>query len=218
MSETDKAKKRGDMTFPRRWTAAMLFLVALACSAILPNQIMAQEATASEPAPSNLDLLLDVIENDDSRAALIDELRAAQSEADAPVDDQIVETLAADGATPPEALSFSRRIALITQEAAQDIASGLENAWTQIARAPMAPIVEHRLHAQRVSQQRLHRAGERAVVHVHVRHLMIRQREDFARTRIEQLPAQFFFDGQPPLLAEKAVEMNGTIHFCDAIF
>lgn len=137
MSETDKAKKRGDMTFPRRWTATMLFLVALVCSAILPNQILAQEATASEPAPSNLDLLLDVIENDDSRAALIDELRAAQSEADAPVDDQIVETLAADGATPPEALSFSRRIALITQEAAQDIASGLETAWTQIIRAPM---------------------------------------------------------------------------------
>jgi small-conductance mechanosensitive channel len=137
MSETDNAKKRGDMTFPKRWIAAMLFLVALVFSAAHPTPTLAQEETASEPAPSNLELLLDVIENDDSRAALIDELRAAQSEADAPVDDKIVDTLAGEGAAPPEALSFSRRIALITQEAAQDIASGLENAWTQIARAPM---------------------------------------------------------------------------------
>jgi len=137
MSETDNAKKRGDMTFPKRWIAAMLFLVALVFSAAHPTPTLAQEETASEPAPSNLELLLDVIENDDSRAALIDELRAAQSEADTPVDDKIVDTLAGEGAAPPEALSFSRRIALITQEAAQDIASGLENAWTQIARAPM---------------------------------------------------------------------------------
>lgn len=137
MSETDNAKKRGDMTFPKRWIAAMLFLVALVFSAAHPTPTLAQEETASEPAPSNLELLLDVIENDDSRAALIDELRAAQSEADAPVDDKIVDTLAGEGAAPPEALSFSRRIALITQEAAQDIASGLENAWTQIARVPM---------------------------------------------------------------------------------
>ncbi|WP_417742552.1 mechanosensitive ion channel domain-containing protein [Salipiger sp.] len=137
MSETDNAKKRGDMTFPRHWIAAMLFLAALVFSAALPTPTLAQEDTASEPAPSNLELLLDVIENDDSRAALIDELRAAQSEAEEPVDDKIVETLAGDGATPPEALSFSRRIALITQEAAEDIASGLETAWTQITRAPM---------------------------------------------------------------------------------
>ncbi|MBY6005107.1 mechanosensitive ion channel [Salipiger bermudensis] len=124
------------MTFPRRWIAAMLILAALVCSAIFPTPTLAQEADTSTPAPSNLELLLDVIENDDSRAALIEELRAAQTEAETPVDDQIVDTLAGDDA-PPEELSFSRRIALVTQEAAQDIASGLESAWTQITRAPM---------------------------------------------------------------------------------
>lgn len=123
MSETDNAKKRDDMTFPRRWIASMLILAALVFSAIAPTPTLAQEAAETDPAPSNLELLLDVIENDDSRAALIDELRAAQSEAETPVDDQIVETLAGEDA-PPEELSFSRRIALVTQAAAQDIATG----------------------------------------------------------------------------------------------
>ncbi len=129
------------MRVTRHWIAALLILAAATATAFAPTPGHAQatapttEAEADTPAGS-LDLLLDVIEDDATRAALIDQLRAAQQSAETPVDDKIVETLAPGSATPPEELSFSRRIALITQEVAEDVATRAETLWTQLTRAP----------------------------------------------------------------------------------
>ncbi|ANT61047.1 mechanosensitive ion channel protein MscS [Salipiger sp. CCB-MM3] len=137
------------MTVLRSGIAALLILAASAFSAVSPTVAQAQDqaqssgADASETAssdasaqPSKLDLLLEVIEDDQSRDALIAELRAAQTESDQSAGDQIVETLAGDEAAPAESLSFSRRIALITQEAAEGVAAQAEVGWTQLTRAP----------------------------------------------------------------------------------
>ncbi|OCX64497.1 mechanosensitive ion channel protein MscS [Thioclava sp. SK-1] len=104
------------------------------------------QTTAEAPAAdskSNLDLLLDVIENDQSRAALIDELRAAQGRGDDNVHsadqvaDSAVTALAPQGvATPPETLSFGRRIALITQSVAEGTAHRLTSTWGQLQQSP----------------------------------------------------------------------------------
>ncbi len=93
------------------------------------------ETPSATTPQSSLQLLLDVIENPDSREALIADLRAAQQEA-VPADEAVVQTLAGDNPVPPEQLSFSRRIALITQQAAEDIASRAETTWNQLMRAP----------------------------------------------------------------------------------
>ena len=129
------------MRVTRHWIAALLILAAAAAGTFTPTRSLAQNAAPAEgteagtPA-SNLDLLLNVIEDDASRAALIDELRKAQESAETPVDDKIVETLAPGASTPPEDLSFSRRIALITQEVAEGVAGRAETLWTQLTRAP----------------------------------------------------------------------------------
>ncbi|MBY6092233.1 mechanosensitive ion channel domain-containing protein [Maritimibacter alkaliphilus] len=125
----------------KSWITSLLILLTVTLGLVGPTASLAQEASSASveteaTTPSNLDLLLQVIENDDSRAALIDELRAAQTESETPADDKIVETLAPEGDVPPEGLSFGRRIALITQEVAEDAASSLESAWHQITMAP----------------------------------------------------------------------------------
>ena len=122
--------------------AALLILATVALGVFPSTPVLAQDTASPEAeaspdaARSNLDLLLDVIEDDASRAALIEDLRAAQEEVAAPVDEQIVETLAPEGMALPEEMSFGRRIALITQEVAQDVAGALEGAWAQLVRAP----------------------------------------------------------------------------------
>ena len=122
--------------------AALLILATVALGVFPSTPVLAQDTASpdaeatSDPVRSNLDLLLDVIEDDASRAALIEDLRAAQQEVAAPVDEQIVETLAPEGMALPEEMSFGRRIALITQEVAQDVAGALEGAWAQLVRAP----------------------------------------------------------------------------------
>ncbi|EIE50624.1 MscS Mechanosensitive ion channel precursor [Citreicella sp. 357] len=131
------------MTFAKTWIASLLILASLVLGPLSPTVAVAQatgDATETDPdaARGNLDLLLRVIEDDASRAALIDELKAAQTTAETPADDQVVETLAeASGqSAPAESLSLSRRIAEITQAVAQDLASGLSAGWEQITRAP----------------------------------------------------------------------------------
>ncbi len=123
--------------------ASLLILACLLPGLLSPTVATAQpvddtQAAAEPGARDNLDLLLRVIEDDASRAALVEELKAARAEAEAPADDQVVETLAeASGQNEPsESLSLSRRIAEITQAVAQDLAAGLSSSWAQIARAP----------------------------------------------------------------------------------
>lgn len=84
---------------------------------------------------TSVDLLLDVIEDDAARAELIERLRGADAvPPDAP-GDVIVETLS-DGTAPPEDASFGRRIALVTQQAAEDIVDWGTRFWGQLTRAP----------------------------------------------------------------------------------
>ncbi|MCA2013639.1 mechanosensitive ion channel [Cereibacter sphaeroides] len=137
------------MTFLRTRIALMLILALASLGVLPPASLQAQTgllpsssttsetdaAPATETAtPSSLDLLLNVIEDDQARAALIDELRAAQGAAAQTPADQVVETLAGDNAVPPESLSFSRRVALITQQAVEDISTRAATLWTQLTR------------------------------------------------------------------------------------
>ncbi|WP_407491744.1 mechanosensitive ion channel domain-containing protein [Pseudooceanicola sp. MF1-13] len=117
-------------------------LTALLMTLLLPLQVLAQDAAADTSTEagaetsgeqSSLELLLNVIEDDTARAQLIDQLKAAGAEATA-TPDQIVETLA-DGTPPSENLSFGRRIAIITQEAAEGIANSATAAWSQLGRS-----------------------------------------------------------------------------------
>jgi len=117
-----------------RLVASFLVLVFMTLA-----PVTAQEAATEEPpaddAPSSVDLLLDVIENDATRAELIDRLRATGLPEEETTPDEIVDTLA-DGNAPPEDLSFGRRVALITQEAAENIAGFTTTFWRQLTRAP----------------------------------------------------------------------------------
>lgn len=121
-------------------------LVALLMILMLPIAAIGQDAspetssaTATASAEgttadkSSVDLLLDVIEDDAARQDLIDKLRAAGAEA-AATPDQIVDALS-DGTPPPESLSFGRRIAIITQDAAEGIADSATAAWSQLGRS-----------------------------------------------------------------------------------
>ncbi|MFB9148779.1 mechanosensitive ion channel domain-containing protein [Roseovarius ramblicola] len=84
---------------------------------------------------TSVDLLLDVIEDDAARAELVERLRGADAvPPDAP-GDVIVESLS-DGAAPPEDASFGRRIALVTQQAAEDVVDWGMQFWGQLTRAP----------------------------------------------------------------------------------
>ena len=66
-------------------------------------------------------------------------------------------------------------------------------------------------------EQRVRAREKREVVQVNVRDLMVGKSEGFAGAAIEQIQAQLKLDGQPALLAEKAVEVNGGVHLGDAV-
>uniref|UniRef100_UPI003B524FEB mechanosensitive ion channel domain-containing protein n=1 Tax=Roseovarius indicus TaxID=540747 RepID=UPI003B524FEB len=117
-----------------RLVASFLVLVLLTL-APASAQEAATDGTPPPDAPSSVDLLIDVIENDEARADLIERLRAAGVATADSAGDEIVETLA-DGNAPPEDLSFGRRIALVTQAAAEDIAGFATTFWRQLTRAP----------------------------------------------------------------------------------
>ena len=107
-------------------------VLGMLCLLIAPAA--AQETAPSDTADtaqSSVDLLLNVIEDDAARAELIERLRAKGVETGS----DIVDTLA-QGDAPPEDLSFGRRIAIITQDAAEDVAEWATNFWTQLSRAP----------------------------------------------------------------------------------
>ncbi|WP_121064513.1 mechanosensitive ion channel domain-containing protein [Chachezhania antarctica] len=132
------------MTLPRQAITAFMMLLTTAWMALAPSVTQAQltppaqteTASETETATGNLDLLLDVIENDESREALISELRAARAQAGLTPGDEIVDTLADGRPVPDEGLSLGRRIALITQETAQDVAASVEIAWAKLSQAP----------------------------------------------------------------------------------
>lgn len=118
----------------------MRFITGLLVSFLFTvNSVSAQEtgAISTEAAAplSSVDLLIDVIEDNAARTELIERLRAAGAGEPSTLGDDVVETLA-QGEAPAEDLSFGRRVALITQDAAENIADWAAGFWSQIARAP----------------------------------------------------------------------------------
>ena len=85
---------------------AALLLAALSIAVLAPAVAQAQttapEAETAQQSATKLDLLLDVIEDPESRDALISELRATRETAEAAADDAIVDTLAGEEAAPSE--------------------------------------------------------------------------------------------------------------------
>ncbi|WP_297772544.1 mechanosensitive ion channel domain-containing protein [uncultured Roseovarius sp.] len=111
------------------------FLVSLF---MLLGPALAQDSdgtSAGTETRSGVDLLIDVIEDEAARTELIERLRESGLSDATAVDEGIVETLA-PGTPPPEDRSFGRRIALITQQAAEDIADWGASFWRQLTRAP----------------------------------------------------------------------------------
>ncbi len=102
--------------------ALMIGIVALAIG------VASAQAQTSEPVPedhtqSALQLLLEVLKDDAARTDLIQQLEAATAPATRAA---VTEAEPAD-----ESMSLGRRIALVTQQIAQDTVQGLTSAWTQ---------------------------------------------------------------------------------------
>lgn len=117
-----------------RLVAGFLVLVFMTLAPVTAQEAPPEDAETGSTATS-VDLLIDVIENDASRAELIDRLRAAGLPETEATPDQIVDTLA-DGNAPPADLSFGRRVALVTQEAAENFATFASRFWQQLSRTP----------------------------------------------------------------------------------
>ena len=98
-----------------------LLRMTIACCALVllgTGSLSAQEATAPDAEPTALQNLLDVLKDDDARAALISELEAA-------VTPEVVEEVKPDDVI----LSLGRRIATLTQEFAETSIETLGNFW-----------------------------------------------------------------------------------------
>ncbi|WP_297776436.1 mechanosensitive ion channel domain-containing protein [uncultured Roseovarius sp.] len=117
-----------------RFFASFLVALFLMITAVAAQETAPTSEDSSAPR-SSVDLLLDVIEDDTARADLIERLRDVGVSEAAPLGDEVVDTLA-QGEAPPEDLSFGRRVALITQAAAEDIAGWAASLSQQVARAP----------------------------------------------------------------------------------
>lgn len=128
-----------------RPTCRLLFVFCLVVgvAAGLPPASVAQEVrgpavtdatdeVSDGSVRSDVDLLVDILEDDAARAELLDRLRAAESgvaEGDRAAEE-------APGLLSESAMSFGRRIALETQEAAEKLADRVVAAWAGIANAP----------------------------------------------------------------------------------
>lgn len=111
-------------------------LSAILLSALMtPTLAAAQDAPvpsgAAQDARSSVDLLIDVIEDDTARADLIDRLRASGA-----IDPAAAANQAAAPDSPSPDQSFGRRIALVTQETAENFADWAAGFWAQLSRSP----------------------------------------------------------------------------------
>jgi small-conductance mechanosensitive channel len=113
------------------------FLVSLLMTSTLA---MAQaDQAGSGDARSSVDLLIDVIEDDAARTELIERLRASGAVDPSALPEQPGSSSAsasASSASPAQDQSFGRRIALVTQETAENIAEWGASFWAQLSRSP----------------------------------------------------------------------------------
>ncbi len=98
--------------------------------------VPAQEAggPGTDAPRSDVDLLIDVIEDDAARADLVERLRAT-GEAGASALDEAAEATGVPAAA-NEAMSFGRRVAFLTQDAAEGIAERATSLWDRATAAP----------------------------------------------------------------------------------
>ncbi len=59
---------------------------------------------------------------------------------------------------------------------------------------------------------------QRGVVEIYMRDLVVGNSEGFAGAAIEQFEAELIFDGEPMVLAQEAVHVDGSINRSDAVF
>ncbi len=114
----------------------LLPLLAL-LAVVLAHPSAAQEAGDAGADRSDVDLLIDVIEDDTARAELVERLRAAGAESGP--DASVVDEAAAAADVPQavdEGMSMGRRVALITQSVAEGVAGNLSAVWTRATALP----------------------------------------------------------------------------------
>ncbi|MGK8233623.1 mechanosensitive ion channel domain-containing protein [Roseovarius sp. MS2] len=103
---------------------AALFLTITTATAQTPQE----PAVDPDTARSSVDVLIEVIEDEAARAELVERLRSAGLP-------EAVEAVV-PAAPPPSDVSFGRRVAEITQAAAEDVADWVTHVARQITRAP----------------------------------------------------------------------------------
>ncbi|WP_375260700.1 mechanosensitive ion channel domain-containing protein [Palleronia sp.] len=115
----------------------MVILTLLALGPAGAQEVAAEVEGEAAAEQSTVDLLINVLEDDTARAELLDRLRRAQDagDGDTPADNA-VELLAGEDAAPSEILSFGRRIAIVTQGAAEGLANRVTSVWDRLQRAP----------------------------------------------------------------------------------
>ena len=115
---------------------ARLIAAILTTTFLMFSTAAAQENGTGEssPARSDIDLLIDVIEDDAARAELIDRLRATGERSEETPADAVAEALGEETNPPPD-LSFGRRIATVTQAIAEGIAERAADTWRQLSRS-----------------------------------------------------------------------------------
>ncbi len=113
-----------------------IFAAFVLSTIVLLTAAAAQEGgdVATAPERSDIDLLIDVIEDDAARAELIDRLRAAGADETDGAAETVADTLGVEEMAPTD-LSLGRRIALITQQIAEGTAEKATGAWQQLTHA-----------------------------------------------------------------------------------
>ncbi len=112
---------------------APLLLLALS---VIGQPALAQDAAeaGAEAPASSVDLLIDVLEDEAARDALLERLRAAGVD-EASAVEQAAEETGVAGAV-DDATSFGRRIALVTQSVAEGVAGSARALWQRATAAP----------------------------------------------------------------------------------
>ncbi len=113
-----------------RLVSAFLVSLVMTCTLAAAQDGQTGATDAADPR-SSVDLLIDVIEDDAARTELIDRLRASGA-----VDPAAAASPVASASSAAQDQSFGRRIALVTQETAENIADWAAGFWAQLSRAP----------------------------------------------------------------------------------
>ncbi|QFU09765.1 Moderate conductance mechanosensitive channel YbiO precursor [Rhodobacteraceae bacterium THAF1] len=108
-------------------SAKLLRLLILPLFLVIGTSAMAQDDATAETGATELQTLIDVLENDTVRADLIERLKAEAAPEEADIPDII---------DPSSQISVARKVAQFTQDAAQSAANGIQDVLGAIDRLP----------------------------------------------------------------------------------